>query len=591
MSQLAVSVGQHSTEGRKQANEDFYGVLAPKEPLRTTKGIAAVIADGVSGSAAGRDASEACVKSFLSDYFSTPESWTVRTSVQKVLAALNRWLYGQGVDVYGDDHGLVSTLSAVVLKSTTAHLFHIGDTRVYLYRNGALEQLTQDHRLRLSGRREVLSRAMGVELEIDIEYQGVPLEHDDLLLMTTDGVHEYLTASEIAAMLSRVGDDLDNLCRALAEAALIRGSRDNLTAQILRVDSLPEDDEDTFYRKLTELPFPPDLAPGMILDGYRILRELHTSKRTQLYLAVDEHTGREVALKTPSLNYQDDPTYIELFLHEEWVGRRLQNPHIMRVLPHRRHRQCLYHVAEYVKGQTLRQWMHDHPRPSLQQARELVAQIAKGLRAFHRMQMIHQDLKPENIMIDRYGTAKIIDFGSTKIAGLAEIVAPIERDGILGTRDYTAPEYLMGYAAGDYSDLYSLGVMTYEMLTGRLPYGEGVADRRAPSKRGALGILPGWSSRTRRRQALSRYRYTPATEHNPEIPPWVDGALAKAVHPDPRHRYQALSEFLYDLSHPNAEFLRSKPPPLTERHPVAFWQGLSFILVVTNLILFYLASQ
>ena len=212
-------------------------------------------------------------------------------------------------------------------------------------------------------------------------------------------------------------------------------------------------------------------------------------------------------MKVPSINYEDDPTYIDLFLHESWIGKRLDNPHVVKILDHARSKTFLYTVLEHVEGATLRQWMLDHPKPPLQEVRNIVEQIATGLCAFHRKEMIHQDLKPENIMIDTFGSVKIIDFGSTKVAGVEEIATPIERPYILGTANYTAPEYLQGYAGSDRSDIFALGVLTYEMLTGKLPYGS------EPTVGG-----------------INSLAYTPGYQHNAAIPVWMDGALEKAVH-------------------------------------------------------------
>ncbi len=303
--------------------------------------------------------------------------------------------------------------------------------------------------------------------------------------------------------------------RRIVERALENNSLDNVSCQLLKVEQLPHQDEHEFYQQFSELPFPPPLEPGMVLDGYKIVRELHASKRTQVYLAIDNKTDNRVILKTPSVNYVDDAEYIDGFLHEEWAGRRIRNQHVLKVFePHGR-RQCLYYVTEYIDGWTLRQWMHDNPHPALEDVREIVGQIAAGLRAFHRQEMVHQDLKPENIMIDRNGTVKIIDFGSTRIAGIEEISTPLERNNLLGTRNYTAPEYLQGMQGDNVSDIYSLGVITYEMLTGELPYGK--------------------HELTARR--LRRARYHPAMRLNPDVPLWIDKALEKATAIDRRRRY------------------------------------------------------
>jgi serine/threonine protein phosphatase PrpC len=522
----------------------------------------------MSGSEAGKQAAEACVSGFLADYFTTPESWSTATSGEKVLAALNRWLYAQGHREYESVHPLVTTLSALVIKSATAHLFHVGDTRIYRMRRGRLECLTRDHRVHLSEDKNYLSRAMGIELHMEIDYRSLPVEEGDIYLLTTDGVHDHVDDSTLAQCLYGMEADVEPAVAAIIEHARANVSPDNISCQVLKVESLPNLDAREFYRRFADLPFPPLLEPGMVLDGYKIVRELHASKRTQIYLAIDTRTDHRVIVKTPSVNYEDDAEYIDRFLHEEWAGRRLNNQHVLKVLePHGR-RQCLYYVTEYVEGWTLRRWMTDNPRPMLEDVREIARQIAAGLRALHRQEMIHQDLKPENIMIDRYGTVKIIDFGSTKIAGIEEIATPLERRGVLGTRNYTAPEYLLGYAGNNVSDLYSLGVIVYEMLTGQLPYGS--------------------KELTPLRQR--RVRYVPARRHNPDIPLWVDRALERAVSIERQRRYALLSEFEHDLAHPNPAFLDEGRDPLIRRNPLLVWKGIALLLLALNLLLFYRLS-
>src|SRR6185436_1686839 len=131
-----------------------------------------------------------------------------------------------------------------------------------------------------------------------------------------------------------------------------------------------------------------------------------------------------------------------------------------------RRQKYLYVVTEFVDGQTLPQWMIDHPKPDLETVRGIVEQIARGLQAFHRREMLHQDLRPENIMIDKTGTVKIIDFGSTKVAGVSEATPSIDRNDMLGTAQYTAPEYFLGESGTPRSDIFSLGVITFQMLSG-----------------------------------------------------------------------------------------------------------------------------
>ncbi|MDO9169903.1 MAG: bifunctional protein-serine/threonine kinase/phosphatase [Methylobacter sp.] len=572
MPTLKVSIGSASDKGIKPDNEDFFGALIPEGSQLLHKGIAVAIADGMSGSDAGKQASHCCVISFLSDYYSSPDSWSVKLAGQKILSATNSWLYSQGQSRYESSKGMVSTLSIIVLKSTTAHIFHIGDSRIYRLRQGNFEQITRDHRIWVK-EKNYLNRAMGIEPRLEVDYQARPVEKGDLFLLTTDGIHDFIDEKTLKKLVQNDAD-LTLIAETILQQAADNHSDDNLTCQLLRIEELPEANEDEIIRRHTNLPFPPPLKPGMVIDGYRIEVELHASKRTQIYRAFDTQTHTQVILKTPSILYDDDTHYIEHFLHEEWAGKRIHHDNVLKVLSADREKSCIYYVTEFLEGPTLRQWITDHPKPDIKAARKIVEQIAKGLRAFHRMEMLHQDLKPENIMFDKNGVAKIIDFGSVKIAGIAEIT-PLDRseaDNILGTLNYTAPEYHLGQRGTVKSELFSLAVITYEMLNNALPFGQDMPEK--PDK-----------------MNLAKLHYVPSFHHNAMVPLWIDGALEKATAISPQFRYDDLSEFLYDLSRPNPRFLSAKEAiPLIERNPLLFWKGLSAILLLTNLVLLYLLT-
>ena len=561
---LQINSGHYSIAGVKSQNEDACGIIVPDETLLTTKGIAAVVADGMSASDDGKQASESCVKGFLTDYFSTPETWSVKSSGQKILSALNRWLHGQGQRQYQNNQGMVTTLSAMVFKSNTAYIFHVGDTRIYRLRNNDLEQLTNDHRFVASEDKTYLSRALGIDLRVDIDYKTLAIEVGDTFIQLTDGVYEFISNAAIKQLTQENLDDLDVATKKIVETALNNKSDDNLTCQIIKVTKLPTENENEFYDKLTELPFPPPLESGLILDGYKVIRHLFSNKRTEVYLVQDTETNENIVMKAPSVNYQDDPEYINQFLHEEWAGRRINNPHVLKVLEIKRKRTALYYITEYIDGVSLRQWLDDNPRPSLNQVRTFSKQIERGLRAFHRLEMIHQDLKPENILIDENKTLKIIDFGSTKIAGIEEIYLPIEVNNILGTINYTAPEYHTGEAGSNRSDIFSLGVIVYEMLTGHLPYGKEMSIKN-----------------------IKRANYISLKRYNPETPIWVDKAIEKAVNINPDNRFSILSEFTYALNKPDSSLINNDYVPLIKRNPVRTWQIISSILIIINIILIY----
>jgi serine/threonine protein phosphatase PrpC len=563
--QLTISVGQHSDRGRKPTNQDFHGVYVPHEPLLSSKGISIVLADGISSSDVSQVASESAVKSFLEDYYCTSEAWSVRTAGERVLSATNSWLYSQtrrSQFRYDQEKGYVCTFSGMVLKSRTAHLWHAGDARIYRLAGAHLEQLTEDHRLRISDETTYLSRALGVSERLEIDYRALPVERGDLFVFATDGVHEHASERVIVEAIRDHDSDLDAAARAIVSAAYESGSPDNLTVQLVRVVDLPSQSGPEMLEEMKALPIPPELRPGMAFDGYRMVREIHASHRSHVWLAVDDQDESQVAIKVPSVDLQDDAAYLQRFLLEEWIARRIDNPHVLRPRPRTRKRNFLYLVTEYVEGQTLAQWMIDHPKPDLEIVRRLVEQVAAGLQAFHRQEMLHQDLRPENVLIDRDGTAKIIDFGSARVAGIDEMQGPVQPPGPLGTLQYAAPEYFLGELGSPRSDVFSLGVIAYQMLSGRLPYGA-----RVPQ--------------TRTREAQRRLVYRSVLDDAREIPAWVDEALEKALHPDPDKRYAELSELVYDLRHPGEAFVARTRPPLLERNPVAFWKGLCLILAAT----------
>nr|WP_163500400.1 bifunctional protein-serine/threonine kinase/phosphatase [Halomonas socia] len=570
--QLNVSLGQCSAAGRKPTNQDFYAAYVPYEPQRSAKGIVLALADGISTSTVSQIASEAAVKSFIEDYYCTAESWTVKLSAQRVMMATNSWLHAQTRNSqyrWDKDRGYVCTFTALVLKSATAHVFHVGDARLYRAVGGGLEPLTREHRVWVSADKHYLGRAMGASEQLEIDYLALPIEVGDRFLMATDGIHEYLSEKEMLALLERHPNDLDTAAAAIVQAAYDHGSDDNLTVQVARIDEVPLAEAAELSSGVAALPFPPQLEPRQVFDGYRIERHVHASHRSHAFLAVDLETSDRVLIKTLATELQEDPAHVERFLMEEWIARRVDNLHVVKAhLPGRR-RSYLYNVMHYLEGRTLAQWMRDNPSPDLETVRSIVEQIARGLRAFHRLEMVHQDLRPNNVMIDGSGSVTLIDFGSVRVAGIAE-GRPQQSADLLGTAGYTAPECFLGEPATPRSDMFSLAVIAYQLLTGKLPYGTEVAKART-------------------RAAQNRLVYQPLLAANHDLPPWLDEVLKKALSLKPERRFEALSEFTHELREPSKAFLHKARPPLIERDPVLFWKGVSALLVAIILALLMVA--
>ena len=567
-SSLRLDIGQHSDKGAKAINQDCFGAVTPQEPQLRLKGIAVALADGISSSNVSQIASELVVKNFLDDYFSTTDSWSVKRSAETVIESTNAWLFSQNQKTsykYDLDKGYVCTFTAIVFKAFTAHILHIGDSRVYRIRDNSLSKLTNEHRSYVSATEHHLSRAVGVGEFVDIDYQAHVLKLNDTFLMCTDGVYEHCEPQDILDTLNQYEDDLELAAEKIVKLAITNGSEDNVTAQFIRVKKLATERASLLQKQLDELTVPDLLQARQTFDGYTILRELHASSRSHVYLAKDTESDALQVIKIPSVELREDEAYLERFLMEEWVARRVNSAHLLKAGRQDRTRNYLYCVTEYIEGITLTQWMVDHPNPSLEQVRNIIEQIALGLHAMHRQEILHQDLKPDNIMIDTAGVVKIIDYGGVRVSGIVESQTLRPQYDMQGTALYMAPEYFIGDAASTRSDQFSLAVLTYNMLSNKFPYGTSVAKARTVA-------------------AQKRLKYSTVLDDEREIPMWIDDTLQKALSPFPHKRYDQVSEFIYDLKHPNSTFVRKHQAPLLERNPLLFYKGLSitlFIIVIT----------
>jgi serine/threonine protein phosphatase PrpC len=569
---LAITFGGYSDAGKKPENQDAFAAWQPTTSIAKYKGIACCIADGVSCSENAQQASVTSVTHFLNDYYSTPDSWDVKTAAGKVLSSLNSWLFHHGQQASARHNSLVTTLSSAVLKSNTLHVFHVGDSRIYRLRGETLECLTRDHTHRHGNGKEYLSRAMGMDTRLEVDYSSHELEVGDVLLLTTDGVHGHITDKRMRDMLAKLIEgernqtSFERCARTLVDKALENGSDDNLTAMVIRVDQVPQQDIDEAHRSLTERAIPPVLSIGDCIDHLEVEQVLYAGTRSHLYRVLNRKDKKRYVLKAPSLNFEEDLVYLEGFIREQWVGSRVDHPNVMKILAPEPHGRFLYHVCELIEGESLRQWIHDHPKPALGEVRTVIEQVIHGLRAFQRMGMVHRDIKPENVMITRQGQVKLIDFGTVMVRGLAEVGLSVEEDCPVGSVNYIAPEYVIDGVATMQSDLFSLGVMVYEMLAGAQPF-----KMEKVHRSGA--------------KSTSEWKYQSLKEHRPDLPRWLDLAIEKACHPDIRKRQDAYSEFWSDFTKPNTALISQyQHRPLLQRHADKVWQTLSGILLIIVII-------
>ncbi|QJR80347.1 bifunctional protein-serine/threonine kinase/phosphatase [Alteromonas pelagimontana] len=564
---LSLSIGQYSSAGDKPVNQDAYGAVIPEESILRTKGAAVAIADGIGSSTVSEIASRSAIKRFLEDYFCTSDASSVEQAAGQVVTAINAVLCAQtrNSPFMGEpEKGFVCTFSSVIFKRDRAYLFHAGDSRMYRLREGKLEQLTRDHRTRSSGQQDVLSNALGIHEDFQLDVQEVKTATNDCFILATDGVYDFLPEPALCDYVMKHIDRLDFAAQSIVEQAFANGSDDNLTVQLIRINAVPADNP-KLSSEAENLPVPPVLSPNEKLDNYLIQRHLYASARSHIYLATDIKTRQQLIIKAPSVALADNPGHLEKFMIEEWAARRVRSQHLLSVPETRYSRSYLYTVSNFIEGQTLKQWATDNPAATVENVRILIEQVARGLMALHRDDVLHQDVRPENIMIDNAGTVKIIDFGAASIVGIQKVSGGEESE-IPGTAIYAAPEYFLGESGTPQSDQFSLAVLTYFLLCGTYPYGSDVAKCRSVT-------------------AQHKLKYRSVLHPNREIPFWVDCTLKKALQPNPHKRYRELSEFIYDLRHPNPKFMNRHRPPLAQRHPIRFWQSVSAGLLMTVLVL------
>ncbi|MEJ2415787.1 MAG: bifunctional protein-serine/threonine kinase/phosphatase [Exilibacterium sp.] len=577
MTKLFLDAGFVTDKGLKSSgiNEDYAGINIPTDAyLLLSKGAVLAIADGVSSAEAGKEASKTAVTRFIDEYFATPDTWSVSHSGKKVLSTINLRLHRKSHKYTHEGKGFLSTFSAVVIKGRFVHFFHVGDSRVYLLRKNRpteLECLTTDHKVAISNQHSVLSRAIGMDNHLTLDYGKHELQIGDRLVLCTDGVYDFIDAEQFIELLN-IESSAAELSQSLIDAAIQNNSDDNVSAIVAIIKQLPEQNLDDYSAKLTRLPFPPVFEPGMVIDGYKIVRELFASSRSQLYLVCDQETDAQLVMKTPSKNFEDDINYIDRFIQEEWIGSRIHSPNVVEIVRQTRPRTALYYLMRYVDGIGLDKWMLNNNPVSPRRAIEIVKQIGAGLSVFHDNEALHQDLKPANVLITADERAVIVDFGSVYVAGLAELYRPLDHTCALGTASYSDPLYLLGRNPGIAGDVYALATITYEIFTGFLPYSDQIEECHTSSD-------------------YDRLRYVSASLHNPKIPIWFDRALEKGVSFDLQQRYRTITELLKDLTKPNPEFLTDDPVTERSANTELFWKLMSGFWFLTLLVVMYLFSQ
>ena len=547
---LQLSFGEATATGPRTENQDAIRVVTPAPALAASKGYLLALADGVSQCADGGLAARATLQALALDYYSTPETWAVAQSLDRLLVAHNRWLQaGSG------GQPLLTTLSALILRGRRFTLAHVGDCRAYRLHGGQLERLSEDHVWEQPGMQHVLKRALGLDQHLVVDYLEGELREGERYLLVSDGVWSTLGDAGIRSLL-RDEHDPTAACQALVTAAHLAGSQDNASAVLVQVNALPDNDLADTLAQLQQWPLPPKLREGQDFEGWQVERLLAESRQSLVYRVRDTHARRWL-LKTLPTSRHDEAQAGAALLLEEWFLRRVAGRHFAEAhaLPQRQH---LYYVQREYAGQTLAEHLRLSGPLGLPEWLDLAPRLLRALGLLHRRNILHRDIKPENLLWCDDGELRLLDFGLAYCPGLSRD----EQHVLPGTPSYIAPEAFAGAAPDRQQDLYAAGVTLYRLLTGHYPYGEIEAFQHPRFAKPA---------------APSRYR--------PDIPAWLDDCLLRAVAASPGERFETAEEWLLVVEQGERQALNVRPRPLLEREPLKVWRGVALASLLLNLIL------
>jgi len=543
---LQLRFAEFSASGPRAENQDATRLVTPAPALAASKGYLFALADGVSQCVDGGLASRSTLQGLALDYYSTPETWGVAQALDRLLLAQNRWLQA---------NGLLTTLSAVVLRGRRFTLAHVGDCRVYRWFEGDLQRISEDHVWEQPDMHHVLKRALGLDQYVVMDYLDGELRQGERLLLISDGVWSRLNDANIRTILNDQ-HDLDAAVRALVNSAHLAGSQDNASALLIQVDQVGADTLGDTLLQLQQWPLPPALKAGQMFEGWQVETCLGDSRQSLLYRVRDGQQQRWLLKTLPDTRHEENGAGQALLL-EEWFLRRVAGRFFPEVhpLPERQH---LYYVMREYPGQTLARTFEQQGPMELARWLSLARDLIGAVGLLHRRNIVHRDIKPENLLIDDAGVLRMLDFGLAFCPGLSA-TSPGE---VPGTPSFIAPEAFEGAEPEPALDLYAASVTLYFLLTGHYPYGE--------------------------IEAFQRRRFgnpVPVSRYRPDAPEWLERHLDRALQANPAKRFETAEQWLLQFQQGEMATLEIRPRPLLEREPLKVWRSIALLSLLLNLLL------
>ncbi|MBU0720210.1 protein phosphatase 2C domain-containing protein [bacterium] len=504
----------------------------------------AVVCDGVGSAAEGAEAAKRVTNYLINNFKIRPKSWSIEKSISTFIKSINAILYQESQTNY-ERSELVTTLTLVVIEGNRLYGANVGDSRIYLFRDKTLTQLSFDHSMDEAGYENVLTQAIGIEKDVEPYYFENIIQKGDKILLCSDGLYNIMSDNRLERGISSGASSLVKKASRLMEDML----PDDTTAVVL--DILKADEIEGL--KQQKLFISQKLNRGENIDGYVLEKSLINNNRTWLC----SKKTKQYVIKFAPLEVIDDTKKHDLFIKEAWNAKRLKYEIFPKAVIPKNRTQC-YYIMQYFKGENLNDYLSTNCL-SIDDTVQLAATLLKMAQYLLKYDLVHGDIKPHNIIIlkdkQQNSSFKIIDFGN-----MTEIFST---DTKAGTPSFLSPDRFQNEAISESSEMFSIGVTLYLCLSGKYPYGE---------------IEPFQNPVFKNAKKPSTY--------NKNIPDWLDSVILRSISTDKNARYNNYSEMDFEINNPHkVKPFFFKESTIIERSPALFYRWAFTIMFVINLFL------
>lgn len=523
-------------KGKELKGDDFYDV-------RTIDNLTVgIVCDGVGSAHEGAAAAKRVAVHLMNNFKNRPLSWSIEKSILTFIDAINAILYQESIANY-ERPELVTTLTIVVIEGNRLYGANVGDSRIYLLREGKLTQLSHDHTMDEEGYENVLTQAMGAAAQVSPYYFENVIQKDDKILLCSDGLYSVMDEAQLIKAIPLGAHLLVKQASKLTQDDL----PDDTTAAVVNI--MEADPLESLRQQ--DLIIPEKLSANDTIDGYLLIKPLIQNERTWLC----EKNGMQYVIKFAPVEAIEDKSLLDQFVKEAWNAKRLKAGFFPKaVIPkNRTHR---YYIMNVIDGVDLKTYLKKR-NLSVDDAIALAKTLLKMGQYLIKFDLVHGDIKPENIMMserDGKHVFKVIDFGS-----ITEIYSINSR---AGTPSYLAPERFEGAAINEGTEVFAIGVTLYEALTKAYPYGE---------------IEPFQNPVFKHAKSLRKL--------NDKIPAWLESVILRSIAVDASMRYKNYSHMLYEVEHSDkVEPFFLKHASLQERDPALFYRIAFIVMFVLNIV-------